>query len=115
MFDKYKAGATLLFTKKNIHGASSSTDISPQGTTTTEVPVPQTSTEQVAVDPPSTEQTQTAMLLSGFSFDLYYPLKMMLDNQKIMAALSKKVTVLPMQMNIRDSNLRILNYHWTTL
>ena len=33
---------------------------------------------------------------------------MMLDNQKIMAALSKKVTVLPMQMNIRDSNLRIL-------
>ena len=40
---------------------------------------------------------------------------MVMDNQKMMATLCKKVTVLPMQMNIRDSNLGILNYHWTTL
>ena len=53
--------------------------------------------------PTTTEQAQMTMLnkfASGFALYLYYPLKMV-------EALTQKVTVLPRQMKISDSNHRI--------
>ena len=62
-----------------------------------------TSTQETPTIPTSTEQAQMTMLrkfASGFTLYLYYLLKMV-------EALTQKVTVLPRQMKICESNHRI--------
>ena len=58
-------------------------------------------TTEVTINPTSTEQGQAnvlSKLTSGFKLHLYYPLMMV----TVVAALTKKVTVLPKQIDVHD-------------